>query len=421
MGIANRLKNERRQLRNTLKEVGEAPLFYFASETGAVVFRQQNVSGRLMNVTYGFTSHNEAKTRATEYQTEWDEEVHVRNMPVGTFLAFLFHHLSQADIDIVLTDGEKPLPLTTMGVNVLQDRLWGELLNKVRETPSKNVLLAKVARDLLMACAGQGSQLAVQGADYETLVRTITGQKRAVLPTVDLGLVWFLTTSVEGTDEVEPAMLRITGKDDQDLHKQVESLGESALAENEEVIVGPLCFSGREEALSWATLLPPHLAVHLMGNNSLMLTAERGTEFLAQIRDQFPAYRAEGADPDCFVFDGGTIPLTVLGAGYVESKVNYQDLGFSEAPDRNWLTVAQGKFVNPSLIEEAQPQEASRIRQEEGITQCRNMALQLVARELGIEIVDPAAKAERESELVALSEDDGLLETAITNFMAQNR
>jgi hypothetical protein len=403
MGIAGRLKKERRTLRNNLKEVAEAPIFYFASDTGAAVFREQNVSGRPMNVTYGFTSHGEAKTRAVEYEAEWGGEVHVRNMPVGTFLAFLFHHLDQADIDIVLSDGEKPYPLTTMGVNALQDPLWAELLEKSRDNPSKNVLLTKVARDLLTSAGGPGAHMVVNAADYDTILRAITNQKRTALPTVDLGLVWFLTQQVQGTDEVEPVILKITSKDDSDLHDQVEELGSSAIAEGEDIIVGPLSFSSRDAALDWGSVLPPHVAVHLFGLK-LMLTAERGVQFLGEIRDQFPAYRVPDLAPDCFVFDGGVLPLTLDGAGYVESKISYAETPLGEQPERNWVTVAQGQFTKDGGGD--------------GVAQCRNMALSVVARELNITIVDPDAEDESESCLVSLAEDDGLLESAVANFMA---
>jgi len=424
MGIAGKLKKERRALRGDLKEIAEAPVFYFATEQGGIVFRGQSVSGRMVNVTYAFTSHGEAKTRADEYTAEWGEQVHVRTMPVGTFLSFLFHHLGQADIDIILTDGEKPLPLTTMGVNVIQDPLWAEYLEKSRKDPSKNVLLAKVARDLMASCGGPLALQVVASAEYGDLIRSITGQKRAILPTVDLGLVWFLTRQVFTKDEdgndigtVEPIMLKITGKDDHELHQEIESLGDSALDPEESIIVGPLAFTSRQAAFDWAKVLPPHIAIHLMGTN-LMLSAEQTVEFLGQIPSQFPAYRVDDMAPDGFVFDGGVLPLTERGAAYVESKINYKDFGFDETPERNWLTIAQGKFLE---ISEEGPSEEEGAPINHGEMMCREMALRQVAQIMGVTIVTPESETPDESCILDPHSDDELVEAAIGQFMREGQ
>lgn len=349
MGMKSRLKEMRRTQRSDLKSIAEFRCYFVATPNGSPATRVLNRNGRQVMVTWAFSTFSEAETNAKGLSEEYGLELTVQPMSVGAFLGNLYHHLFQADIDILVTDGGLELPLTTFGVNNVGGS-WSNLLEEARKDDSANPLLIEVARNMLKLVGGEESNLAVQGAPADELVRTLMG-KRAVFPTVDLGIVWILSAEKDG--RAEPVFIKAEGQEEFPL------------------IIGPLAFSGRDTASNWTRVLAPDFAAQLR-EMTLRLDGFRAHEFLQMGSGRFASFARmvgleEGLEPDVFLLDGGMLPLSVFGARFTESRIEYPE---GHKPTQTWETVALTK----------------------GDEHLRRISIRAAAHALGVQVVEVPAE-----------------------------
>jgi len=345
--LRKRMRETKRKTLSDIRLVGRTPLFILAKPDGTPLLRGKEKDGEAITLTWAFTTHEQADTFCTGLAEEYNEPVVIKRMPANDFLGALFHHLSQADIDYLILDGETELPLTTIGVKLLdKDDDWGLLLDKSRSAPNVNFMLAQVAMTVLQTAAPE-SAVAVETATYADLVRTLMG-KRGHFPTVDLGIVWMLSSSVKGG--TEPIFFRLTGDSPDNVT-------------GEDIAIGPMFFTSYQHAINWPRVLPEHIAKELAALR-LWLIPYRAMGFLEEVNENFPTANVDGRKPDVFLLDGGCLPITLKGAKYTD-ELAYGD----DKPAKTFTTIA-----------------------EEDPVELRKATVTLLARALGIQLVlaDPA-------------------------------
>jgi hypothetical protein len=371
--------------RKDLRSVCRAPLFILATPDGRPLLREVEKGGERVTVTWCFTTPLQAEALAHTLGENYDEPITTARLPANEFLSSLLHHITQADIDFLILDEDTELPLSTMGVHLLDNERWTDLLNQTRrEMLPVNYLLITVVMDVLQA-ASPASAVVVETATYADLVHTLLGPKGR-LPGADLGVVWMLSSAIEGG--TEPIFLKLT-------EDSPDNVSDSDLA------IGPMFFTNYHHALNWPKVLPPSVAVHL-ADLKLHLIPNRGMNLLHEVNDNFPTAniteeRVEEC-PEClgwddfagphegdvtaecptfydkcnclcttcqrkpvdvFLIDGGCLPMTLAGAQYTDELAYGED-----KPEECFTTIA-----------------------ERDLQELRAATVQLLARTLGITLV----------------------------------
>jgi hypothetical protein len=333
---------------NDLRSVGRSPLFLLVNaKNGAPLMRTVAKGDEPVVVTWCFTAHPKADAflqSMADNEDFKDEEISISRLPADQFLGSLLNHLAQADIDYLLLDGETELPLTTIGVRLLDDEKWTGLLNKTRDVGA-NLLLAQVVMDVLQA-AHPPSAVVVETATYADLVRMLMG-KNGRFPAPDLGICWMLASSVK--DGVEPIFLKLTE-------------GSPDNTTGSDLAVGPMFFSDYRAALNWPKVLPVQLVAHL-ADLKLHLVPYRAMGLLEEVNENFPTATVDERKPDVFLIDGGALPMTKAGAVYTDFLAYGDDV-----PEKSFSTIA-----------------------EESETELHKATVLLLAQHLGIRIVQEAA------------------------------
>ena len=198
----------------------------------------------------------------------------------------------------------------------------------------------------------KASDQAVTG-NYADLVRMLMG-KKGRFPAADLGMVWMLTSAVEGGEE--PIFLKLAA----DSPRYVAG---------EDLALGPMFFTSYQHALNWPKVLPPNVAFHF-AEMKLGLMAYRAQGVLEEVNENFPTPEStvEGNKPDVFLLDGGCLPMTLAGAKYTD-ELAYGD----DKPERCFTTIA-----------------------EESEIELRKATVMLLARSLGIQLLPMEAEGDEE-------------------------
>ncbi len=379
MGSAGKQMMKRRLRENQKKRlagvrgVGRAKVFILTKPDGTPLLRDDEKNGEGIVVTWCFTSHDRADTFVKGLAEEYNEPLVIAEMNASEFLGSLFHHLTQSDIDFLLLNGETELPLTTIGVRLISAgkpvkeavRLltpgedptadeqaagtdWARCLQTSRGNGAANILLAQVA----IAVLEEASGAQVPGT-YADLVRMLMG-KKGNFPTVDLGMVWMLTSAVEGG--AEPIFLKL------------EADAEDNLTDTD-LAIGPMFFTSYAYALNWPKVLPPNVAAHL-AELKLGLIAYRAMGVLEEVNDNFPSPESTVDDrkPDVFLLDGGCLPMSLAGAKYTD-ELAYGD----DKPENTFTTIAEDSEI-----------------------ELRKATVTLLARSLGIQLVPMEAEGDEE-------------------------
>lgn len=349
--LKRKAREAQKKALSDIRDVAKTPLFILAKPDGTPLLRGAEKGGEDITVTWAFVTHEKADTFCKKLGEEYTDPVVIQRMPAADFLGALFHHLSQADIDFLLLNGETELPLTTIGVKLLdKDEDWALLLDKSRKHPGVNFLLAQVAMTVLQTAAPE-SAVAVETATYADLVRVTLG-KKGHFPTVDLGIVWMLSSAVENGSE--PIFFKLTGASPDN-------------PTGEDLDIGPMFFTSYQHAISWPRVLPENV-VKALSELKLWLIPYRAMNVLDEVNKNFPVANVDERKPDVFLLDGGCLPMTLKGAKYTD-ELAYGD----EKPAKTFTTIA-----------------------EEDPVELRKATVTLLARALGIQLVlaDPASKEE---------------------------
>ena len=355
-----------------VRDLGRSSVFVLTKPDGTPLLRDTQKNGEDIVVTWCFTEHARADTFVQGLAEEYNEPLVIAEMKASEFLGSLFHHLSQSDIDLLLLDGETELPLTTIGVRLIMadqpDRSaavpageeiseeeknpgtdWRGCLKASREATGLNILLAQVAITVLEKVNGQPMT-----GTYADLVRMLMGKKGS-FPAVDLGMVWMLTSAVEGGEE--PIFLKL----DADSPDNVSGA---------DLAIGPMFFTAYSYALNWPKVLPPAVAAHL-AELKLGLIAYRAMGVLEEVNDNFPSPEStvDSRKPDVFLLDGGCLPMSLAGAKYTD-ELAYGD----DKPERSFTTIAEDSEL-----------------------ELRKATVMLLARSLGIELLPMTGEGEGET------------------------
>lgn len=338
--LKQRARQAKKKALADLREVGKTPLFLLVGPSGAPLLESSVRKGETVVQTWCFTTYQQAQIFLVTRNDEGNPleiGTTINRLPAEQFLGSLLNHLAQADIDFLVLDGETEFPLTTIGVRLLDDENWTELLNHTRSVQA-NLLLTRVCMDVLQA-AHPPSAVVVETATYADLVRMLMG-KKGHFPSPDLGIVWMLASSV--AKGVEPLFIKLPQDEP-----------------NKELTVGPMFFTDYGHALRWPTVVPPQVAVH-MADMALNLVPYRAMGLLEEVNDNFPTTSAE-YKPDMFLVDGGALPMTTAGAVFTDL------LAYGETPPaESFITIAN-----------------------RGETELHKATVLLLAAHLGIRIVHP--------------------------------
>ena len=312
--LKKRARVAKKKTKTDLREVCRTPLFTLTLEDGTPLTRTQDKGDERVAVTWCFTTHEKATAQCEALAEEYTEPLKVTRDTTGSFLCSLLTHLAHTDVDFLLLD-EQELPLTTIGVRLLDGEKWTSLLNQSRSYEGANLQLAQVVIDVLQAATPE-SAVVVETASYAELVQAIMG-KHGSLPDVDLGIVWMFAASV--AEGVEPVYLQVNQVEESD----------------DQLTVGPLFFSNYQAATSWPRVLPQNIAENL-ANMKLHLIPYRGMGLLEEVNENFPTTTIEDQKPDVFLLDGGCLPMTLAGAKYTD-ELAYGD----DKPERCFTTIAE--------------------------------------------------------------------------------
>jgi len=322
--LKQRLRSQQKQMRSSLRDIGRTKVYYPVRLNGSPVIAPLDRGDSAVQVAWIHRTMEDAEARSEKLsailgEAGTPEPLLADGMQVKEYLHAIFLHLMQADLDLLVMENQE-IPLTTMGVKVLQDEGWKGYLQEARVNPLHNVLLMKAARAVLLWASPEDKDFLTDKVTDLELKELILG-KRGILPAVDLGIVWMLSAPAPGTDEVEPLFLKLK-KDSPD-----NSTGQ-------DLAIGPFFFSTREHALQWAQVLPANIAEHF-SKVDMILDAYRNVGVLDEINENFPTAQIESKSPDIILLDGGSLPVTKAGAQYTDER-NYTE---GERPERTFSTI----------------------------------------------------------------------------------
>lgn len=357
MGKQSREKALARDLRVRLREAVEKnPVYVPATESGKPVLRPIEIGGKTVMAAFAFQSLECCSGYATQFSEEGGPKLGIEAMPLAPYLGALLAHLEDEDIDVLVTD-KWTYPLTTLGVDVMDSESsqedWTGLLEKSRtDVRRRNFVIMQVLRKVLGFFSNDPLLFSNEAhAPMEEIIRLVAG-KRGVLPGVDLGLIWILTSD-DG-----PMFLRLP-----------------ATETEPELLIGPLAFTTRLGAAYYKEVLPADVVAKI--GEGARVTAIKAAQFIESMAEDFkeilPPTDPMPERPDLLVLDGGCLPLTTAGADFTEARIERPE--GQEAPKITWATYAR----------------------DNGEEQLRRHALMMAAREVNVRLVAPPEPEEAAS------------------------
>lgn len=374
MGKNSRRKEENRMIRDSLKRVLDNRLYFVATPNGGPLTNPiENVV-----MTWVRPTRADCQELVESLQKQLGVDLQVGDMPLGTYLGALAHHLLQADLDLIQVedDQEGHLPISTWGVAYMLrngvGEKWDNLLQESRRFIDKNSLLLETFRQVIKVMVPPADQAALLGVQDDELIRAIMG-KRSGLPTVDLRTVWVLAHMVpkerEHTDE------------DGNTHTHTQVVPETLMIDSaynageDPISIGPIAFSSRDRVEKWALQLHPKLQEQL-STIPVVYQAYRIVEFVEMSQVGYAPILPDGCETDSFCFDGGLLPFTTKGAQYAD-KVNLEQEEIRASMEEN-----------PNLVT------FERAIERNGLEDFRKWIVVRTAAFFGFEVMEPEAPAE---------------------------